>query len=254
MSTLKDLVEGKSVNVVEATVVKTLDGGKAVIADSKKSMALLLTEDDDKTRKLGPPATGPSQELEVRVQTVGVMDRPSWSSLPVELQLKVLAMLPGAALPPLRLVSTSWRDLADDPLLRAKFHLVLDAGIPPEEIQRLVASKPRLMTVTLQEHQLSRPLLEVMLEHPGLTTIHLQAGRWTDTPYNPFSVILGVLAKPILKRRVAASWLGARLGGKRGAPWGALYRVDRPTLYICATEGSYAFKVLEHTYEIFKFK
>jgi hypothetical protein len=52
MSTFKDLAEGKSVNVVEATVIKTLDGGKAVIAESRKSLALLLTEDDDKTKKL----------------------------------------------------------------------------------------------------------------------------------------------------------------------------------------------------------
>jgi hypothetical protein len=98
-----------------------------------------------------------------------------WNSLPAELQLEVLSYLSWSTLSILRLVAVGWRDLANDPLLRAKFHLFVDRRIPPEEIEKLVVSKPSLMTVTMRDHQLSQSLLEVMLRHSNLTTVHLRA-------------------------------------------------------------------------------
>jgi hypothetical protein len=169
------------------------------------------------------------------------MEAAGWAALPAELQLQVLALLPGAALPTLRLMSRRWRDLADDPSLRGKFHLVVDPGMPPEEIQKLVASKPRLITVTMQDHQLSKALLMAMVFHPGLATLHLRGAADTE-PAAPSSP----LYRLIYQRRVAAAWRGARPGG-RGAPGAG---GQGAPLYICTREGSKVFKAIEKIYEM----
>jgi hypothetical protein len=114
------------------------------------------------------------------------MERTGWDSLPAELQLQVLVLLPGETLPALRLVARRWRDLADDPSLRGRFHLVVDAGTSPEEIRKLVARNPCLMTVTMQDHQLSKALLMAMVFHPRLDTPANSSGSahysWLSEP------------------------------------------------------------------------
>jgi hypothetical protein len=169
-------------------------------------------------------------------------ERAGWASLPAELQLQVLGLLPGMELPTLRLVAAGWRDLADDPPLRAKFHLVVDAGIPPKEIQELVAIKRRLVTVTLQDHQLSQPVLQAMVEHPSLATVHLR-GEGGGTYHTTMN--FEPLYRLIFERQLAAAWLGPRLGG-RGPP------KVLPTLYICARRESLIFKLIEEIYEMLK--
>ena len=52
MSSLKNIVEGKSVLVIEATVVQQLEHGKAIIAEKGESAALLITTNDDQSKKL----------------------------------------------------------------------------------------------------------------------------------------------------------------------------------------------------------
>jgi hypothetical protein len=176
---------------------------------------------------------------------------PGWNDLPAELQLQVLALLPGVMLPTLRLVAADWRALADDPQLRSKFHLVTDAGMTPDDIQALVAGKKDLLTLTMKDHQLSQPLLQAMLEHSSLATIHLQETAITNTTH--FSVVFQTLYQPIFERRLAAAWLGTRSGGMGGRPLGATWKT-RPALFLCAKKGSEAFRAMEHTYKILKFK
>ena len=162
-----------------------------------------------------------------------------WNSLPAELQLEVLSYMSWSTLSILRLVAVGWRDLANDPLLRAKFHLFVDRRIPPEEIEKLVVSKPSLMTVTMRDHQLSQSLLEVMLRHSNLTTVHLRAVNMAFEPSSAsLHPISDLLLKPIFERRLAASWLGA---------WGVSRRAW-PTLYINSRKGSDVFKSIELIY------
>ena len=58
MSTLKDLAEGKPVNVLDVTVVKVLEKGKAIVGESKNSAALLITPNDDHSKKLLKESAG----------------------------------------------------------------------------------------------------------------------------------------------------------------------------------------------------
>lgn len=162
-----------------------------------------------------------------------------WNSLPAELQLEVLSYLSWSTLSILRLVAVGWRDLANDPLLRAKFHLFVDRRIPPEEIEKLVVSKPSLMTVTMRDHQLNQSLLEVMLQHSNLTTVHLRADNMafesSSACLHPLS---NLLFKPIFEMRLAASWLGAWEVSRRA--W--------LTLYINSRKGSDVYKSIVRMY------
>ena len=52
MSSLKNYVDGKSVSVIEATVIQELEDGKAIIAENRESAALFITSNDDQSKKL----------------------------------------------------------------------------------------------------------------------------------------------------------------------------------------------------------
>jgi hypothetical protein len=167
--------------------------------------------------------------------------------LPDELLLMVLERLPGAALATVRLVSRRWRALADDPLLRARFYLTTDPSLASEEVLELVTARPALFSVTLQDHQLTGPLLQALVDHPTLDQLHLveqEGGSYQQMSYER-------LYMNIWSRNLEARWQLEATGGRRTGGWGpAVHHCSGVRLVLCAKPHSRIFGVVEDIYEV----
>ena len=110
-------------------------------------------------------------------------------NLPVEIVKMILKMLPGEKLLKVKVVSKSWKILADDPLLMKRFYVSMDSMVNEEEFQRTITSKPSLIGISIEENHLTETNFKSMHNHPTLKIIKIkdsldQVGNYFLPLYN----------------------------------------------------------------------
>ena len=110
-------------------------------------------------------------------------------NLPVEIIKMILKMLPGEKLLEVKVVSKTWKILADDPLLMKRFYVSMDSMANEEKFKIIITSKPSLIGISIEENHLTETNFKSMHKHPTLKIVKIkdsldQFGNYFSPLYN----------------------------------------------------------------------